>query len=103
MKRKRNPKLKHKYFGPCEILETVGKQAYKLKLPVKWQIYPVLQVLLLERDVIRREVVDQKIADQLEFEERKQLEQKLDLIKDSMVFAEEAVDSGPPGLYYLIH
>lgn len=103
IKTKRNPKLEHKYLGPCEILEAVGKQAYKLKLPAKWRIHPAFHVSLLERDVTRREAVDQKIADQLRFEEGEQPEQEVDSIMDSMVFAEEAVDGRPPWLYYLIH
>ena len=57
----------------------------------------------LERDVTRREAVDQKIADQLQFEEGEQPEQGVDSIIDSMVFAEEAIDGRPPRLYYLIH
>ncbi len=59
-------------------------------------------MLLLERDVRKKEAVDQKTADQLEFEERKQPEQKIDLIIDSIVFAEEAIDGQLPRLYYLI-
>ena len=62
IKTKQNPKFEHKYFGPFEIVEVVGKQVYKLKLPAKWRIHPMFHVLLLERDVIRREMVDQKIA-----------------------------------------
>lgn len=103
IKTKRNPKLEHKYPGPFEILEAVGKQAYRLKLPAEWRIHPVLHVSLLERDVTRREAVDQKIADQLEFEEGERPEQEVDSIIDSMDFAEEAIDGRPPGLYYLIH
>ena len=46
---------------------------------------------------------NQKIANQLKFEERKQLKYEVDLIINSMVFAKEAIDSGPSELYYLIH
>ncbi len=63
----------------------------------------MFHILLLERDVTRKEAVDQKIADQLEFEEREKLEQEVDSIIDSMVFVEEAIDGRLPGLYYLIH
>lgn len=103
IKTNQNSKLKYKYLGPFEIIEAVGKKAYRLKLPTKWRIYHLFHVSLLETDVTRREVVDQKIADQLEFEEGEQPEQEIDSIMDSMVFAEEAIDSRLPGLYYLIH
>ena len=63
----------------------------------------MFHVLLLERDVTRREAVDQKIANQLKFEEGEQPEQEIDLILDSMIFAEKAVNSRPPRLYYLIY
>ena len=103
IKTKQNLKLKYKYFELFEIVEAVGKQTYKLKLLAKWRIHPVFYVLLLEKDVTKKEVVDQKIANQLEFKEGKQLEQEVDSIIDSMVFAEEAIDNRPPGLYYLIY
>lgn len=83
---KRNPKLEHKYLGPFEILEAVERQAYKLKLPAKWRIHPVFHVSFLERDIRRREAVDQQIAEQLEFEEGNPPEQEVDLIIHSMVF-----------------
>ena len=35
IKTKQNPKLEHKYLRFFEIVEAVGKQAYKLKLPAK--------------------------------------------------------------------
>ena len=63
----------------------------------------MFHVSLLERDVIRREAVDQKIANQLKFKEGEQPEQKVDLILDNMVFAMEAIDGRLLGLYYLIY
>ena len=103
IKTKRNPKLDHRYLGPFEIVEAVENQAYKLKLHVKWHIHLVFQTSLLEKDVKKREAVDQKIADQLKFEEEEQREQEVDSIMESMVFVEEAIDGRPLGLYYLIH
>ena len=57
----------------------------------------------MEIDVTRKEEVDQKIAVQLEFEEGKKPEQEVNSIGNSRVFAEEAMDVQPTGLYYLIH
>ena len=72
-------------------------------MPSQWRIHSLVLVSLLKRDITRREAVDQKIADQLEFEKRKQPEQEVNAIIDSMVFAEEAIDGRLPGLYYLFH
>ena len=99
---KQNLKLEHKYLGPFEIVEALGNQVYRLNFPVKWRIHLVFHVLFLERNITRREAVDQKIADQLKFEKREQPEHKIDSIADNMVFAEEAIDGKPPWLYYLI-
>ena len=103
IKTKRNLKLEHKYLGLFEILQAVGKQAYKFKFFSKWRIHSVFHVSLLERLVKRNEAVDLKIADQLEFEEREKPEQEVDSIIDRMIFAEEAIDSQTPRLYYIIH
>lgn len=72
-------------------------------MPTKWRIYLVLYILLFKRDVTRRKAIDQKITNQLKFEEGEQLEQEIDSILDSMVFAKEAVNGRPPRLYYLIY
>lgn len=59
--------------------------------------------MLLEKDVIRRVVIDQKIVDQFEFKEREELEHEENSIINSMVFAKEAIDDRLPRFYYLIH
>ena len=45
---------------------------------------------------VEREAEKHKIADQLEFGEGKQLEHKLYLIIDSMIFIKEAIDGRLP-------
>ena len=42
-------KLDFKFFGPCEIIEPIGKQAYRLRLPTTAKgIHDVFHVSLLE-------------------------------------------------------
>src|SRR5437762_5107929 len=42
------PKISQQRAGPFEILKIVGKNAYKLKLPVTWKIWPVISVIYLD-------------------------------------------------------
>jgi RNase H-like domain found in reverse transcriptase/Chromo (CHRromatin Organisation MOdifier) domain/Integrase zinc binding domain len=42
------PKLAQQRAGPFEITKAVGKNAYKLKLPVTWRIWPVVSVVYLD-------------------------------------------------------
>ena len=37
----------------------MGKQAFRLKLPTKWNIYEVFGMLLLEQDIIRKKGINQ--------------------------------------------
>lgn len=39
-----NPTLQPKYFGPYQIIEAIGKVAYRLQLPVDAMIYNVFHV-----------------------------------------------------------
>jgi len=42
------PKLAQQRAGPFEIIKVVGKNAYKLKLPVTWKIWPVISIVYLD-------------------------------------------------------
>ena len=49
MKTKRpSKKLDHKMLGPVEVLEAVGKRAFKVKLPQEAKNHPVFHVWELE-------------------------------------------------------
>ena len=42
-------KLQQKFCGPYKILERIGTQAYRLKLPDSWRIHPVFHISLLKQ------------------------------------------------------
>ena len=42
-------KLHQKFGGPYKILECIGTQAYRLKLPNTWRIHPMSHASLLKR------------------------------------------------------
>ena len=48
IKTKCNRKLEAKFFGPFQVLHSVGKQIYKLELSKKWRIYDVFHMSLLK-------------------------------------------------------
>ena len=60
-------------------------------------------ILLLEKHIIIKEIIDPKIASQLEFKERKQLEEKINTIISHIVFPKEVIDSKLLELYYFIY
>ena len=104
IKTKQNKKLEDKFLGPFEVIESVGKQAYRLKLPSRWRIYNVFHMSLLERNTTRKGGANHEIEQlQLEFEDNNSKEFEVEGIKDSAVYARELENRRPPSLYYLIH
>ena len=98
LKTKRNRKLEAKFLGPFRVLHSVGKQAYKLKLPKKWRIHDVFHISLLEQDTTKKGRVNDM---QLEFRAGDNKEYEVNSIRDSAVYTKESVGQ-LPGLYYLV-
>ena len=59
-------KLQRKFCGPYKILERIGTQAYRLKLPDSWRIHPVFHISLLKQ---WRESLVQQVPGDVELED----------------------------------
>ena len=59
-------KLQRKFCGPYKVLEKIGTQAYRLKLPDSWHIHPVFHVSLLKH---WRESAVQPVPGEVELED----------------------------------
>lgn len=70
-------KLADKYLDPFEIVQAVGKNAYRLSLSVGWKIHSVFNVALLE-PYVRRSGVISPAPDILDGEEEWEIETILD-------------------------
>ena len=46
----------------------MGSEVYKLELPKRWRIHDVFHMFLLEQNSTKKARVDEKIAEQLQFE-----------------------------------
>ncbi len=105
IKIKKNKKLKSKFFGPFQVLHTVGKQAYKLELSTNWKIYDVFHVSLLEQDITRKRQVDKALSKSekdVEFEVGDNKEYKVETIINRAVYGQQANSNQMLGLYYLV-
>ena len=64
-------KLQWKFCGPYKIVEKIGTQAYRLKLPDSWHIHPVFHVSLLKQ---WKQSAVQQVLGEVELEDADRLE-----------------------------
>ena len=102
IKTKHNQKLKAKFFGPFRVLYPVGKQAYKLELPKKWEIHDVFYVSMLEQDTTRKGRLDNENTAELDADNNESGKYKIEAIWDNAVYVRESKSGHLPGFYYLV-
>ena len=105
---KRNNKLEWKMFGPFEIIDVKGSQAYQLALPSHWKIHDVFHVSILERATPRKGGDDTQLSIDPSAEigiESDDTEYVVSELVDSAVFEPGKVPGKPyseGGLFYLV-
>ena len=65
---RKNLKLYAHFYGPFEVLDRIGKVAYKLKLPSTSKIHPVFHVLMLKGKIGESTQVLQTLLEVLDHE-----------------------------------
>ena len=96
---KQNQKLETKFFKLFQVLNSDGKQAYKLELPAKWKIYNVFHLSLLEQDTTKKRQINKFLS---KFEMGNDKEYKIKAIQDSTIYVKKE-DGYLSELYYLIY
>lgn len=69
----------------------MGKQAYKLDLPICWKIYDVFHVSLLEHSIKRKKQVNELQELKPKLKVREDVEYKVEVIKDNIVYTTETI------------
>ena len=82
------------------MLNYVRNQAYKLEFLKNWRIHDVFIVLLLEQDTTRKGRVHEENAEELDAGNDSK-KYKVEVIRDSAVYAKKLESGYLPGLYYL--
>ena len=102
IKTKQNLKLEAKFFNLFQILHLVGKQAYKLDFLIKWKIYDVFHMSLLEQDTTRKGRMNELLLEpEPEFDTSNNKKYEVEEIIDSVIYVKEA-KRHLLGLYYLV-
>lgn len=99
---KKNQKLKAKFFSSFQVFHLVSKQIYKLELSARQKIHNFFHISLLRQNITKKRQVNKLFDPEPALDIKEDNKYKVEIIKNSAIYANENTRGQFSRLYYLI-